>query len=112
MESEKVKIRTQPVGDYWSFENSWDTGLFDCRDELGTCCFAYCCCPCFACKLQMHTNVCLCTWCIPGGITAFRTKIRTGFRIRGTVCGDACATCWCPCCVLLQISNELDHQHV
>ncbi|CAF4321724.1 unnamed protein product [Rotaria socialis] len=82
MESEKVKIRTQPVGDYWSFENSWDTGLFDCRDELGTC------------------------------ITAFRTKIRTGFRIRGTVCGDACATCWCPCCVLLQISNELDHQHV
>ncbi|CAF4527544.1 unnamed protein product, partial [Rotaria magnacalcarata] len=25
MEPERVKIRTQPVGDYWSFENSWDT---------------------------------------------------------------------------------------
>ncbi|CAF1040672.1 unnamed protein product [Rotaria magnacalcarata] len=93
MEPERVKIRTQPVGDYWSFENSWDTGLFDCRDELGTCM-----------KTDNAENI--------SCITALRTKIRTGFRIRGTVCGDACATCWCPCCVLLQISNELEHQHV
>ncbi|CAF1194975.1 unnamed protein product [Rotaria sordida] len=103
-------IKTQPTGDYWAFENDWDTGLCHCRDDLGICCFAYWCCPCFTCQLHTRTQACLCTWCLPGGSTVFRTKIRTGFRIRGTVCRDACVICFCPCCAVLQIYNELEHQ--
>ncbi|CAM4870080.1 unnamed protein product [Rotaria socialis] len=85
-----------------------NTNTTDC--DLGTCCFAHWCCPCFVCKLQARTNECLCTGCLPGANTALRTKIRTGFRIRGAVCGDACAMCCCPCCSIIQMYNELEFQ--
>ncbi|CAF0817575.1 unnamed protein product [Rotaria sp. Silwood1] len=105
-----VTIRTQPTGNVWTFENEWSNGICGCCSDLGTCCFAYWCCPCFLCKLHARTNECLCTGCLPGANSGLRTKIRTGFRIQGQVCGDTCAMCFCPCCSIIQMYNELEFQ--
>ncbi|CAF0766329.1 unnamed protein product [Didymodactylos carnosus] len=83
-----VTVRTQPSGSVWQFENEWSlgNGICGCCNDLGTCCYAYWCTPCFLCKLHSRTNECLCTWCLLGGNTALRTKVRTGFRIEGSIC--------------------------
>lgn len=41
-----------------------------------------------------------------GGPHVLRTKIREERKISGTVCGDCCATYWCPCCAIIQMSKE------
>ncbi len=46
----------------------------------------------------------------PVGLIALRSKVRTGFRIDGSVCQDCCASCVCCLCVMLQIHSELNHQ--
>ena len=60
----------------------------------------------------MRTNECCCMWCIPGGLMSLRSKLRTGFRIRGSLCKDCIATSCCPICAALQMAAELDKQEL
>lgn len=32
------------------------------------------------------------------------------FSFQGQVCGDTCAMCFCPCCAIIQMYNELEFQ--
>ncbi|CAF0822635.1 unnamed protein product [Adineta steineri] len=105
-----VTVQTQPTGNVWDFENEWSTAVCGCCYDVGVCCRAHWCFPCFMCQLHARTNECLCTGCLPGGNTGLRTKIRTGFRIRGGVGGDAFIMCFFPCCGAIQMYNELEFQ--
>uniref|UniRef100_A0A665V4L2 Uncharacterized protein n=1 Tax=Echeneis naucrates TaxID=173247 RepID=A0A665V4L2_ECHNA len=52
---------------------TWNTGLFDCFDEVKSCCYGFWCCPCLACTVsgKFGENRCLplCDLCSPA-ITA------------------------------------------
>ena len=47
-------------------------------------------------KLFMRTNECCMMCLLPGGLMALRAKLRTGFRIKGSLCMDCMATSFCP----------------
>ncbi|RNA37698.1 placenta-specific protein 8 [Brachionus plicatilis] len=108
---ERVKS-AQPNMEVWEFENHWSRDMSDCCTDCGTCCFALFCPMCFLGQLFMRTNECCCMWCIPGGLMSLRSKLRTGFRIRGSLCHDFMATSCCPICAALQIKHELDKQEL
>ncbi len=89
-------VVAQPNTDVWEFENHWQKNLTDCCDNCGDCMCAFCCTICFVGKLFRRTGESCCMFCIPGSLMSLRTKLRTGFRIKGTICRDCCATscCW------------------
>ena len=58
------------------------------------------CFQCFlCCKLDTAAHECCCTsFCLQTvGISILRAKIRGAYKIDGSVCGDWCTTCCCPC---------------
>ncbi|CAF1688264.1 unnamed protein product, partial [Didymodactylos carnosus] len=48
--------------------------------------------------------------CVPNYLTAYRTKVRSVFRIEGDVCNDCMVASCCALCASLQIEAELKHQ--
>jgi len=51
-------------------------------------------------------------FCVPGSLMSLRSKLRTGFRIKGTLCRDCVATSCCSPCAALQMKMELDRQEL
>ncbi|KAL2079057.1 hypothetical protein ACEWY4_024801 [Coilia grayii] len=94
-------------------DGQWSTGLFDCTDDMGDCCFALCCLPIFACKTAGAAGVCVCLplldclSCLPPASLAMRATIRERYGIQGSLCSD----CWYGCCCYplswCQISREI-----
>ncbi|RNA10100.1 cornifelin -like protein [Brachionus plicatilis] len=106
-------IGEQPTRDVWDFENEWTEGLCGCCHNTNECCYAYFCCPCFTCRLYERAGESCCTpLCIPTSLVILRGKIRTAFRINGSICEDCLASSACPCCTAIQISNELYQQGI
>lgn len=87
-------------------------GLCDCCSSYKRCCYACFCCPCFAGSLFKRAGECACQCCVPGSIMALRGKLRTGFRIKGSMCKDCCASNICCLCVMIQMDSELDDQEI
>lgn len=59
-----------------------------------------------------RTGECCCQGFIPFSLMALRAKLRTGFRIKGSLCNDCCATTFCPVCAAIQMDSELDDQEL
>uniref|UniRef100_A0A3B4WHZ7 Cornifelin homolog A-like n=1 Tax=Seriola lalandi dorsalis TaxID=1841481 RepID=A0A3B4WHZ7_SERLL len=103
---------------------NWKTGLFDCCDDINSCCYGFWCCPCLACTVsgRFGENRCLplCDICSPAITSAFglpccappaalslRVGIRHRYGIEGTLCKDITTSCFCMWCSWCQMHREL-----
>ncbi|KAK7108699.1 hypothetical protein V1264_016384 [Littorina saxatilis] len=93
---------------------NFSTGLCGCLSSpcamIGTCCFL----PCMMCRLADRMGECCCMpYCVHcycfGCLIPMRTKVRTMGGIRGTICQDCLASCFCCPCVICQLSREMDN---
>ncbi|XP_022076251.2 cornifelin homolog B-like [Acanthochromis polyacanthus] len=97
-----------------SEEADWSSGICGCCDDMKQCCFAFWCCPCFACITTRDFGQCLClplldmfSCCIPPITMSMRASVRHRYGIRGSLCRDCvCSTCCLPC-VWCQMSTEM-----
>ncbi|XP_039605844.1 cornifelin homolog [Polypterus senegalus] len=95
--------------------NKWNSGLFDCCEDMGICCCAFWCYPCFMCKTVSEYGECLCLPLLDySGIhpisLAMRSSMRERFYIQGSICGDCCVVVCCNSCSWCQMARELKHQ--
>ncbi|KAF6022089.1 hypothetical protein EB796_004457 [Bugula neritina] len=94
----------------------FSTGLCGCCTDLGSCCYAWWCFPCFACSTASRMGEDCCCGCgagcclAPVSWVAMRTKLRTMFGIRGSICGDCLATACCPNLAMCQMNRELKNR--
>ncbi|KAI3368564.1 hypothetical protein L3Q82_025578 [Scortum barcoo] len=105
----------------------WNSGLFDCCEDTSSCCYGFWCCPCLACTVaeKFGENRCLplcdiCSpaitascglpLCVPPATLALRVAIRHRYGVKGTLCKDIAASCFCEWCVWCQMHRELKHR--
>ncbi|XP_035504236.2 cornifelin [Scophthalmus maximus] len=105
----------------------WHSGLFDCFESTSTCCYGFWCCPCLACTVagKYGENRCLplCDMfspaitaavglplCVPPAAVTLRASIRARYGIKGSLCKDIAASCFCMWCSWCQMHRELKHR--
>lgn len=98
-------VTSQPVKQWQTPPGSWC-----CGQSMKTCLCAWFN-PCYQCGLSKRMNEHCCIGCAtcPGGLASMRAVIRTRHNIEGTLCGDHCSSYWCRPCVMIQMSDEMDH---
>ncbi|XP_029356135.1 cornifelin homolog A-like [Echeneis naucrates] len=106
---------------------TWNTGLFDCFDDVKSCCYGFWCCPCLACTVsgKFGENRCLplcdlCSpaitaacgipLCAPPAALALRVGIRHKYGIQGSLCKDIATSCFCMWCSWCQMHRELKNR--
>ncbi|XP_056008845.1 placenta-specific gene 8 protein-like [Ostrea edulis] len=91
---------------------TWSTGICGCFEDIGSCCAVTWCGSFYMCYLSTKLGE---SCCLPiaiagyGALIPLRTKIRAENNIVGSICEDCCMVCWCPLCVMCQLSREHDH---
>ncbi|XP_066538147.1 plac8 onzin related protein 6 [Hoplias malabaricus] len=99
--------------------NSWNSGVCDCCDDVGICCFGFWCPYCLMCKTTEQFGECLCLplveFCfgtlVPPVTFAMRSSVRERYRIQGTMADDCCVSTCCSLCVWCQMARELKIRH-
>ncbi|XP_068128071.1 cornifelin homolog [Hyperolius riggenbachi] len=99
----------------------WGSGVCDCCDDMGICCCAFWCFPCFQCSTVSNFGECLClplldpscaaycgtsTVCPPVAM-AMRAAVRERYKIRGSICDDCCTLYCCLTCSWCQMAREI-----
>uniref|UniRef100_A0A3B3UZJ6 Cell number regulator 5-like n=1 Tax=Poecilia latipinna TaxID=48699 RepID=A0A3B3UZJ6_9TELE len=99
-------------------------GLFDCFEDVNTCCYGFWCCPFLACTVSRRfgENYCLplCDMVTPAMLVAcgvplfvppaglsLRASIRNKHGLKGSLCEDILASCCCVWCSWCQMHREL-----
>ncbi|KAI5625869.1 plac8 onzin related protein 5 [Silurus asotus] len=96
-----------------SQSNQWSSGICDCCENIGDCCFAFWCFPCFACCTAKKFGECLCLpmldgyGLIPPVTLAMRSTMRQRYGIEGSICNDCIYSFFCLSCVWCQMSREM-----
>ncbi|MBN3305180.1 PLAC8 protein, partial [Amia calva] len=92
--------------------NKWTTGICNCCDDMGICCYGLFCLPCLECQTASEMGECCCLPCLCPGIApvAMRTGIRERYGIPGSILVDAIALCFCHCCVFCQMAREIKNR--
>ncbi|KAK7880754.1 hypothetical protein WMY93_032615 [Mugilogobius chulae] len=102
----------------------WSSGLCDCFEDTKTCCYGFWCCPCLACTVsgRFQENSCLplcdifspaimascgIPLCVPPAAFGLRVAVRHRYKIKGNLCKDICASCFCAWCSWCQMHREL-----
>uniref|UniRef100_A0A3B5LKZ2 Plac8 onzin related protein 6 n=1 Tax=Xiphophorus couchianus TaxID=32473 RepID=A0A3B5LKZ2_9TELE len=102
---------------------AWKSGLFDCFEDVNTCCYGFWCCPFLACTVSRRfgENYCLplCDMLCPVVFAAcgmplfftpaalsLRASIRNKHGIKGSLCEDIFASCCCVWCSWCQMHRE------
>uniref|UniRef100_A0A8C1HV39 Plac8 onzin related protein 3 n=3 Tax=Cyprinus carpio TaxID=7962 RepID=A0A8C1HV39_CYPCA len=92
--------------------DQWSTGMCEC-DNLNDCCFAFWCCPCFACITARDHGECLCLPLLdsfglfPPITMAMRVSVRRTYGIEDSICNDCVLSFCCGPCSYCQIRREL-----
>lgn len=87
----------------------WNSGLFSCFDDIGSCIMGWCC-PCFLlCSISSRMQEGFAYGCCCSEIAPFtlRAKLRTEQHIQGSLCNDALTLMFCLECSLCQMDREL-----
>ncbi|XP_069807447.1 cornifelin homolog [Dendropsophus ebraccatus] len=101
--------------------NEWSTGVCDCCDDMGICCCAFWCFPCFQCKTVSDFGECICLPIMDPGCfgyigtsavcppisMAMRAAVRERYRVRGSICDDCCSLYCCFSCTWCQMAREI-----
>ncbi|XP_065146700.1 placenta-specific gene 8 protein-like [Paramisgurnus dabryanus] len=104
--------------------SSWSSGLCDCGQDMNSCCYAFWCCPCFACSTtgEFGESTCLplldmlgpgfmaafgAPVCVPPVTLGMRVAIRHKYEIQGSICEDIMVSCCCIWCSWCQMSREI-----
>ncbi|XP_076818376.1 cornifelin homolog B-like isoform X2 [Clavelina lepadiformis] len=89
----------------------WSTSMFDCFQDLPSCCLGFFCPQCLGCWIAARYNeTCCLGWFGPATLVALRTKIRADNKIRGTICDDCICMSFCQQLTLCQMARELNHK--
>ncbi|KAL7389963.1 hypothetical protein ABVT39_012551 [Epinephelus coioides] len=109
-------VLTQPQPLVLSSDDAeWASGICDCCNDMRECCFAFWCCPCFACKTSKQyghhlclplLDVCGCG-CVHPLTMSMRVYVRHRYGIKGSLCRDCLCSSFCPPCVWCQMSREM-----
>ncbi|KAL4233430.1 hypothetical protein ACF0H5_008111 [Mactra antiquata] len=89
----------------------WTSGLCSaCTTDRRLCCYVSCCAPLVTWTLaeRMNEPSACAVACLPGMLSAMRTKLRSIGGIQGSILTDCCLSLWCPWCVVCQMSQEVD----
>uniref|UniRef100_A0A8C4PNR6 Placenta associated 8 n=2 Tax=Equus asinus TaxID=9793 RepID=A0A8C4PNR6_EQUAS len=84
--------------------SNWQTGVFDCCDDLGVCLCGTFFPLCLSCQIASDMDEC----CLCGGSVAMRTLYRTRYGIPGSICDDYLCLMCCPNCTLCQLKRDID----
>jgi Cys-rich protein (TIGR01571 family) len=84
----------------------FNSGLCDCCNDCGVCCYGYCCWSCLACDVAKSLDEAIFYCCLS---ELYRQKIRYQYRIQGSACQDFCAIHWCCVCSFCQMYRELKY---
>ncbi|XP_027887616.1 cornifelin homolog B-like [Xiphophorus couchianus] len=99
-----------------SEEGDWSTGICDCCQDKKQCCFAFWCCPCFACRTTKKFGQCLCLplldalGCVRPIAMSVRVSLRQRYGIRGSLCRDCLCSTFCLSCVWCQMATEMERR--
>ncbi|XP_066507662.1 cornifelin homolog [Hoplias malabaricus] len=105
----------------------WSSGLFHCCQDVKACCFAFFCCPCFACSTSREFGQSLCLpmvdiigagilaangmpICVPPVTLSMRVGLRYKYQIEGDICTDIVISCCCVYCSWCQMRREIEHR--
>ncbi|KAM9677682.1 placenta-specific gene 8 protein-like [Trichechus inunguis] len=84
--------------------SDWQTGVFDCCDDIGICLCGTFCPLCLSCQIASDMD----EFCLCGATVAMRTLYRTRYGIPGSICNDfLCLGCF-PNCVLCQLKRDIE----
>ncbi|XP_035482851.1 cornifelin homolog B [Scophthalmus maximus] len=115
--SKLVIHQPQPMMDVQD-SDEWGSGICDCCQDVPECCFAFWCCPCFACKISRDYGQCLCLplldtfGCIPPVTMSMRVSMRQRYGIKGTMCRDCVHATCCNPCSWCQMSREMKRRQI
>jgi len=108
-------VSKQPTsGELHGFHHEWHHTLFGSFKPCPKSAFACLCNPCYTAQLTKragdHILTCLVNPCT---LMAVRTKVRTAYKIKGSLIEDCYTTTCCVCpCAAMQIDKELTHRGV
>ncbi|XP_077573572.1 cornifelin homolog B-like [Stigmatopora nigra] len=105
----------------------WDSDLCDCFENASTCCYGFWCCPCLACTVAGRygenrclplcdifapaaLNSCGIPMFVPPAVLSLRASMRAKYGIKGNLCNDIIASCFCIWCSWCQMHRELKYQ--
>ncbi|CAF0988222.1 unnamed protein product [Adineta steineri] len=105
-----IVVQTRPGFDIWGYENVWKEKFCDCCTDRNLCCLVCLACPYATYGVYHRAGESCISCCWPMTLWSLRTKMRTMFRIKGSVCTDCLAVqcCGCCCCAIVQMHHELD----
>ncbi|XP_032734787.1 placenta-specific gene 8 protein-like [Lontra canadensis] len=84
--------------------SDWQTGVFDCCDDLGICLCGTFFPLCLSCQIASDMDEC----CLCGASVAMRTLYRTRYGIPGSICGDFLWLGCFPLCTLCQLKRDIE----
>ncbi|XP_019637070.1 PREDICTED: placenta-specific gene 8 protein-like [Branchiostoma belcheri] len=92
------------------FKRDWNSNMCGCCMDPVSCCCAFCCGPFYLCHTltRMNENCCV-GWLPCFALPAMRSNFRGEHGIYGDLCNDVCTSAFCSCCVLAQLSREIDY---
>ncbi|XP_047235583.1 cornifelin homolog B-like [Girardinichthys multiradiatus] len=99
--------------------HDWGSGICDCCEDIKTCCFAFWCCPCFACMTSKDFGEPLCLpllecfrSCISPVTLSMRSTMRERYKIEGSIAKDCVCATFCAACVWCQMSREMQRRKI
>ncbi|KAM9728817.1 cornifelin homolog B [Menidia menidia] len=118
MTSKMVVRQPQPVMEAQD-SDEWGSEICDCCDDIPQCCFAFWCCPCFACITSRKYDEPLClplldvfSGFIPAITMSTRVSMRHRYGIRGTMCRDCVYSTFCAPCSWCQMAREIERRKI
>ncbi|XP_033991139.1 cornifelin homolog B-like [Trematomus bernacchii] len=112
MTSKMVNSQPQCVMDTRD-SDEWGSGICDCFQNVPECCFAFWCCPCFACKTTKTYGQGLClplldmSCCVPPVTMSMRVSMRERYALQDTMFRDCLFATFCTACSWCQMSREM-----
>ncbi|XP_030635123.1 cornifelin homolog A-like [Chanos chanos] len=93
----------------------WSSGVCDCCEDMGICCYGFWCPHCLMCSTSSDFGECLCLPLLDvffgGAISpvslAMRSSMRERYHIQGSICDDCCMITFCGPCTWCQMAREV-----
>ncbi|XP_076144703.1 cornifelin homolog B-like [Alosa pseudoharengus] len=98
-----------------TLSRDWSTGVFQCCEDIESCCCGFWCYWCFTCQTADEfgelsclplVDICL-GGCVKPVTMSVRAVMRRRYGIQGTLCNDCVCSVFCSPCVWCQMYREM-----